>query len=70
MGLNKRYVDLESMLRAYKTDSIQGIHRYLSAEVIIGNPDCSHIIDLYLSDEYDELVFELESLIKKIRPSD
>ena len=70
MGLNKRYVDLESVLRAYATESIQGIHKHLSAEVVIGHPDCFHIIDLYLSKKYDEIVLELESSIRRIRPSD
>jgi hypothetical protein len=70
MGFNKRYVSLESILSAYKVDSIQGLHRYFSADALIGGSNCSHIMDLYFSGRYDELIEELESEIKKSESSD
>lgn len=70
MGFNKRYVNLESILRAYKIDSIQGLHRYFSADALIGGSECSHIMDLYFSKNYEELKEILELELKKLKISD
>ncbi len=70
MGFNKRYVSLESILSVYKIDSIQGLHRYFSSDAIIGGSECSHIIDLYFSKEYEELKRILELELKNFKTSD
>lgn len=70
MGFNKRYISLESILAVYKRDSIEGLHVYFSADALIGGQNCSDILDLYFSGQYEELAKLLDLEISKTGSSD
>ena len=62
MGFNKRYISRAGIISSYRRDSIEGIHRYFSADALIGGEDCRDIIEMYRKEEYEKIkeILDLE----------
>ena len=61
MGFNKRFIRREGILRSWKNDGLEGLHRYFSADALFINEDCRDLYKLYDAQDFDSL----ESLISE-----
>lgn len=63
MGFFKRFITLDGLLKAYKENSLSGIHSYFNADALIVSNECDDLHKLYINKEYDKLIIKLDSII-------